>query len=53
MPNDAQRFRDRAIDCRALSKNARSADDAAMLEEIAADLDAEAAKIDAEDAAER
>jgi hypothetical protein len=45
--DDAKRFRDRAIDCRALAKSARSEIDAAMLEDIAAELDDEADKIDA------
>lgn len=46
MPNDAEHFRTRAIDCRALAKSARNQIDAAMLEEIAEELDAEARKID-------
>ena len=49
--DDANRFRDRAIDCRNLAKSARDKMDAAMLEEIADELDAEARKIDAEEAA--
>jgi hypothetical protein len=44
---DAPRFRDRARDCRNLAKSARSSIDAAMLEDIAAELDEEADKIDA------
>jgi hypothetical protein len=35
MSDDAKRFRDRAIDCRALAKSARSEIDATMLEDIA------------------
>jgi hypothetical protein len=53
MSADAKRFRDRAIDCRAVAKGTRSAIDAALLEEIAAELDEEAKKIDAEEAIER
>jgi len=41
------RFRDRARDCRALAKSARTKEDAALLEEIAAELDAEADKTEA------
>jgi hypothetical protein len=48
MADDAKRFRDRARDCRALAKGARNKEDAAMLEEIAEELDAEALKIGAE-----
>lgn len=48
MSDDAKRFRARAIDCRALAKSARSQIDAAMLEDIAAELDAEARRIDSE-----
>jgi hypothetical protein len=47
MPDDAQRYRNRARDCRALAKSARSEVDAAMLEEIAEELDDEARKIEA------
>ena len=50
MSDQAQRFRERAIDCRALSKCAANHVDAAMLEEVADELDAEAAKLDAEEA---
>ena len=53
MSADAKRFRDRAIDCRAVAKGTRSAIDAALLEEIAAELDEEAAKIEVEEAMER
>jgi hypothetical protein len=45
MGDDAMRFRDRARDCRALAKSARNQTDAAMLEEIAEELDAEARRI--------
>jgi hypothetical protein len=48
MSDDAKRFRNRATDCRALAKSARSEDDAAMLEEIADDLDDEARKLESE-----
>ena len=48
MPEDAKHFRDRARDCRALAKGARYGADAAMLEEIAEELDDEARKIEAE-----
>lgn len=48
MPNDAKRFRDRAMDCRNLAKGAHNQIDREMLEEIAADLDEEARKIEAE-----
>jgi hypothetical protein len=51
MPDEAKRFRDRAIDCRNLAKSARSEVDAAMLEEIAEELDNEARQIEAEEAA--
>ena len=48
MPGEqAMRFRDRARDCRALAKSARTKEDAALLEEIAAELDAEADKTEA------
>jgi hypothetical protein len=47
------RFRDRAIDCRALAKSARNQVDAAMLEDIAAELDNEAKRIDAGEKARR
>ena len=49
MPCDAKRFRDRAIDCRALAKSARDQVDAAMLEEIAEELDDEARTIEADE----
>ena len=48
MSDDAKRFRARAIDCRALAKSARNQIDATMLEDIAAELDAEARTIEAE-----
>jgi hypothetical protein len=47
--SDANRFRDRAIECRALAKSARSQVDAALFEEIADEFDAEAERIDAEE----
>jgi len=52
MADDANRFRDRAVDCRQLAKTAKL-DDAAMLRLIAAELDDEADKIDAREAATR
>ena len=48
MLDDARRLRNRAIDCRALSKSARNREDAVMLEEIGEELDAEARRIEAE-----
>ncbi len=45
--SETQDFRDRAIDCRALAKVARTEADRAMLEEIAAEFDAEAKKLEA------
>jgi hypothetical protein len=51
MPDDAKRFRDRAVDCRALAKSARYQTDAEMLEEIAEELDDEARRIEREEAA--
>ena len=47
--SDAQKFRDRARDCRALAKGARNPADAALLEEIADELDAEADKMEERD----
>ena len=49
MSTESQRFRDRAKDCRALAKSARDQIDAAMLEEIASDLDDEAQKMEDEE----
>ena len=46
MPYDAQRFRDRALDCRNLAKSARTLCDAAMLEELAYELDGEARNLE-------
>jgi hypothetical protein len=48
--SDASRFRNRASECRALSKSARTKADVEMLESIAFELDLEADKIDAETA---
>jgi hypothetical protein len=48
MSDDAKRFRSRAIDCRNLAKGARDSADAVMLEEIAAELDEEADRIECE-----
>jgi hypothetical protein len=50
MSDDAKRFRNRAVDCRALAKGTRTLVDASMLEDLAAELEAEADKIDAEEA---
>ena len=47
--SEAQRFRERAIDCRSLAKGARAEVDKALLEDIAAEFDAEADKIEARD----
>ena len=44
----AQHFRDRSRDCLNLSKGARHEEDRTMLEDIAAELSAEAAKIGTE-----
>jgi hypothetical protein len=51
MSDDAKRFRDQAKDCRVLAKSARDQVDATMLEEIAAELDAEAESIENEEEA--
>ena len=48
MPDDAKRFHNRASECRALAKSARTKTDAALLEEIAAELEVEARRIEAE-----
>lgn len=48
MPDVSKRFRDRALDCRNLAKSARSEVDASILEDMAAELEEEANKIDAE-----
>lgn len=45
--SDVQKLRERARDCRTLAKSARNREDAALLEEIAAEFDAEAEKIGA------
>jgi hypothetical protein len=44
--SDAQKFRERARDCRTLAKAARNPADAALLEELADEFEAEAAKIE-------
>lgn len=49
MSDAANRFRDRARDCLNLAKGARYEGDRIMLEEIAADLEDEAKRIDAEE----
>ena len=46
MPDDAMRFRERARDCRNLAKGARNQVDAAMLEDIAGELENEACRIE-------
>lgn len=48
MPDDAKRFRDRAMDCRNLAMAAHNQADREMLEEIAEELADEARKIEAE-----
>ena len=50
MPDTSKRFRDRALDCRNLAKSARSEVDASILEDMAAELEDEANKSDAEKA---
>jgi hypothetical protein len=48
MPNDlSRRFRERATDCRALAKGSRNQVDASLLEDIAAELEIAARRIDA------
>ena len=49
MGDDAKRFRDRARDCLNVAKSARHQADRIILEEMAAELEAEAKKIDAEE----
>ena len=46
MSYDAQRFRDRALDCRNLAKSARTLCDASMLEELADEFDGEARNLE-------
>jgi len=46
---DAQRFRDRARDCLNIAKSTRNQADKEMLEDMAAELQAEAKRIDAQD----
>ena len=53
MTYNAQRFRDRARECRAIAEGMRDEAGAAMLEELADELDEEAGKIEAEDAAQK
>jgi hypothetical protein len=48
--SDAKKFRDRATDCRALAENARTEADRTMLGNIADELDAEAERIEKEEA---
>ena len=50
MPDDAQRFRDRARDCLNVAKGTKHEADRIILEEMAADLVAEAKRIEAEKA---
>jgi hypothetical protein len=49
--SDAKKFRDRASDCRSLAANARTEADRTMLGDIADELDAEADRIEKEEAA--
>jgi hypothetical protein len=49
MSEDAERFRNRAKDCRRLAANARDEDARRTLTELAAELDEEADKIEAEE----
>lgn len=51
MPDDAQRFRDRARDCLNVAKSTKNEADRTILEDMAAELEAEAKRIDAEEAA--
>ena len=53
MPNNAQQFRDRARDCLNVAKGTRNEADRTILEDMAVELEAEARKIDAEEAGER
>ena len=46
MSDEANYFRSRARDCRNLAKSSRNREDAAMLEDIAAEQDEEARKIE-------
>jgi hypothetical protein len=48
MGDGARRLRDRAKECRVLSKGARNQSDRAFLQELAEELEDEAEKIDAE-----
>ena len=50
MLNDAERFRGRAKDCRRLAADASNVEDRRILSEMADELDAEADRIEAEDA---
>jgi hypothetical protein len=53
VPKGAKWYRNRAIDCRALAKSARSEVDAAMLEKLADERQAEARLIDRKNAAQQ
>jgi hypothetical protein len=46
--SDPQRLRESARNCRRLAKSARNRDDAALLQEIAVELEAEADKSEGE-----
>jgi len=46
--SEVKHFRDRATDCRNLASSARTEVDRSVLENLAAELDAEADKIEAE-----
>lgn len=50
MTDESDRFRKRATQCRRLSNDARNSLDRAQLEQMAEDLDAEADKIEREEA---
>lgn len=50
MPEEADQFRDRARQCRALAEDAREAESRRTLIEMAHDLEAEADRLDAGDA---
>lgn len=52
MGQDSQRYRDRARDCLNISKSTRHQADRIILEEMAAELDAEAKRLEREEAGE-
>ena len=51
MGDESKRFRARAVQCRVLAKDARDFESRQTLDDMAEDLDAEAAKIDEEEEA--